>query len=176
MAPFIAALIKAGLPALAGAIAKQGKDWVEDKIGIDLPALDTPALTPEQQAQLRIAEVRNRDVLIEAAKEVAVAELADTANARALQTSTLQAKSGWLSENFIYILTSFWSFVTCAYLAAVTFWTIPEGNQRFADTILGFILGTAISSIFGYFYGTTRSSNAKDGVVSRLLDRLSSKE
>lgn len=176
MAPIVAALIKGGLTTIAGALAKHGKDWVEEKIGIDLPSLDTPELTPEQIAQLRIAEIKNRDSLLEAISAISTTEIQDAASARTMQTTALTQKAGWLSENFIYLLTGFWSLAASSYIAAITFWVIPADNTRFADTILGFVLGTAISSIFGYFYGTTRSSSAKDGVVSRLLDRLSSKE
>ena len=33
-----------------------------------------------------------------------------------------------------------------------------EANTRFADTIVGFILGTVVSTIIGYFYGSHNQS------------------
>lgn len=175
MAPLVAALIKGGLPILAKALVTHGKDWVEEKTGIDLPSMEEPELTAEQLGQLRVAELKHKDTLTEAIATITGAEIADVDSARKMQIAALQSKDSWLAANFIYVLTIFWSLASSIYIAWITFGKIPQENTRFADTILGFVLGTAISSIFGYFYGTSRSSSAKDGVVSRLLDRLSSK-
>jgi len=175
MAPLVAALIKGGLPILAKALVTHGKDWVEEKTGIDLPSMEEPELTAEQLGQLRVAELKHKDTLAQAITAITGAEIADVDSARKLQMAAMTGKESWLSAHFIYLLTVFWSLASVAYLGCVTFMDVPANNQRIVDTILGFLLGTAISSIFGYFYGTSRSSSAKDGVVSRLLDRLSTK-
>ena len=56
-----------------------------------------------------------------------------------------------------------------AYLAAITFAPIPPANVRFADTILGAILGTLISAPVGFYFGSSKSSQAKDQVLRDVL-------
>lgn len=177
MAPLIALLLKAGLPTLGKAILEKGKEWVEEKTGLDIPDLQTAELSPEQLTILREAEAKNKDTLTQAIASITTAEIGDIDSARKLQIAAIQhGPESWLAVNFVYLLASFWSIASCAYITFITFGNIPKGNERFADTILGFVLGTAIASIFSYFFGTTRSSGAKDGVVARLLDKLSSKD
>lgn len=56
-----------------------------------------------------------------------------------------------------------------AYVAAITFMPIPKENARFADTVLGFILGTVLATPISFFYGSTKSSQAKDKALQELL-------
>lgn len=57
------------------------------------------------------------------------------------------------------------------FLIAVTFFTIPVESVRFADTILGFLLGTAIASVFNFMVGSTRGSDAKNKTISELAKK-----
>lgn len=173
MIPLIAAMLQAGLPAIANAVMEKGKDWVEAKTGITLPDDATEKLTPEQIASMRVAEIRHRDVLASAVKDITIEEIRDGDAARQFQVNVLEKGEGWFAKNFIYLMTSFWCITTATYIGFITFGTVPEKNQRFADTILGFLLGTAIAAIFNFFYGSSKSSASKDGTVARLLDRLS---
>ena len=77
MAPLVAALIKGGLPILAKALVTHGKDWVEEKTGIDRPSMEEPELTAEQLGQLRVAELKHKDTLTEAIATITGAEIAD---------------------------------------------------------------------------------------------------
>jgi len=54
------------------------------------------------------------------------------------------------------VLAYFWSMFSAAYLVAITFHAIPPTNVRFADTILGFILGTLIATIVGWYFGAAK--------------------
>ena len=45
---------------------------------------------------------------------------------------------------------------------------IPKENINTVNVILGFLLGTAISSIFSFFLGTSRSSQSKDATIQTL--------
>lgn len=55
-----------------------------------------------------------------------------------------------------------WSVASIVYIGAISFMTIPPDNVRFVDTILGFILGTIISTIFNFWLGSSLGSKTKD--------------
>ena len=56
-----------------------------------------------------------------------------------------------------------------AYVAAITFLPLPKDNARFADTVLGFILGTVMATPIAFFYGSSKNSQAKDATIQTLL-------
>lgn len=56
-----------------------------------------------------------------------------------------------------------------AYVAAVTFMAVPTSNVRFADTALGFIMGTILASPIGFFYGTSKSAQAAQQTIRDML-------
>lgn len=58
------------------------------------------------------------------------------------------------------------------YLAAITFIPIPEANIRFADTILGFIIGTLVAAPIAFFYGSSKGSQAKDEALRGMLPEV----
>ena len=41
------------------------------------------------------------------------------------------------------------------YFFVITLIPIPEQSTRIADTILGFLMGTAITTIIGYYFGAS---------------------
>ena len=98
--------------------------------------------------------LKNEKELVELANE-------DRADARKMQASALK-QSDILSKRFIYYLATFWSVAAIAYLFAITFGTIPKEAVRFADTSLGFLMGTVVSSIMGFFFGTSASENERN--------------
>jgi hypothetical protein len=59
--------------------------------------------------------------------------------------------------------------MACIYIGFITFGEIPERNIRFADTILGFILGTVIATILQFFFGTSQGSRNKDETLAAAL-------
>lgn len=95
------------------------------------------------------------------------AYLADTQNARHMQEVALQQED-LFSKRFIYFFSGTWSLFAMGFFIAVTFAEIPEKNIRIVDTILGFLLGTAIAAIFNFFLGTTHSSRKKDDTIQSL--------
>jgi hypothetical protein len=69
---------------------------------------------------------------------------------------------------FIPVFACAWSLFFMLYVSVVTFGVIPTANVRFADTILGFLLGTGASTILTYFFGSSASSKAKDDAIKDL--------
>lgn len=109
--------------------------------------------------------------LVEIDLETIKANLADTENARALQVAAL-AQDDQFSKRFIYYAaTGILSFVGL-FIALATFVPIPQANVRFVDTALGFLLGTAASTVIQFFFGSSQQSKQKDSTVAGLLHSL----
>jgi hypothetical protein len=157
MAPFIAGvvsmLIQNNLPKVAQAVVDKGMEYVEEKTGIKLE----PNMSAEKIAELRVSAIKHEEFRIEQDNK-------NTANARDLQKVALQ-QDDLFSKRFLYYLTSFWSAITALYIGFITFGTIPPDNIRFADTILGFLLGTVIATIMNYFLGSSKGSADKNDLL-----------
>ena len=151
LAPILATLAANGLGIVADAVTKKGKEFVEEKLGIEL----TPDPTPEMVQDWKIASMAHE-------KELIAMAYGDTANARNMQIEALR-QNDTFSKRFIYIFATFWSIFAAGYIAFITFGTIPVDNQRFADTILGFLLGTVVATILQFFFGSSMGSKKKDG-------------
>ncbi len=52
--------------------------------------------------------------------------------------------------------------VCFAYFFCVTFVDIPEDGKRYADLILGFLIGTAFASVINFYWGSSEGSKSKD--------------
>jgi hypothetical protein len=150
LAPLLATLASNGLGMLADAVTKKGKDFVEEKLGIDL----TQDPSPETLANWKVAAQQHEKELLQMA-------YGDVANARNMQVEALR-QDDLFSKRFIYIFATFWSIFAAGYIGFITFGTIPPDNQRFADTILGFLLGTVVATILQFFFGSSMGSKEKD--------------
>ncbi len=95
------------------------------------------------------------------------AYLADTDSARKMQVAALQ-QDDLFSKRFVYYFSIVWSLFAMAFMAAVTLMDIPDKNASTVSTILGFLLGTAVASIFNFFLGTSKSSQTKDTTIQTL--------
>ena len=150
LAPILATLAANGLGMVADAVTKKGKEFVEDKLGIEL----TPDPSPEAVENWKNAAREHERELLQMA-------YGDVANARNMQVEALRQED-LFSKRFIYIFAAFWSIFAAGYIGFITFGHIPEDNQRFADTILGFLLGTVVATILQFFFGSSMGSKEKD--------------
>jgi hypothetical protein len=170
----LAPLLAQGLQLIGNAALTFGKGWVKDKTGVDL---DKPTLTSEDYVKLQQYQMQHEEELIKLQQEdnkldaeVMRMHLQDVQSARTMQVAAL-TQEDLFSKRFIYYFAIGWSIVTATYLGFITFGSIPEENIRFADTILGFILGTLVSTIINFFYGTSFSSKNKTEAFKELLMR-----
>ncbi len=158
VASVVSGLIANGMPKVADAVVEKGIDYVQDKLGI--------ALKPE--SQLTPADIQR---LQEAANkhEEFMAELDEKSRIRAsdMQIHAMDSQDRFV-RRFIYYFAWFWSFVSIIYFFAVTFITIPPSGQNTANTILGFLLGTAVSAILQFFYGSSKSSQDKTAAITAM--------
>jgi hypothetical protein len=150
LAPLLATLASNGLGMVADAVTKKGKEFVEEKLGIDL----TQDPSPDTVASWKLAAQQHERELLQMA-------YGDTANARNMQVEALR-QDDLFAKRFIYVFATFWSIFAASYIGFITFGTIPEENQRFADTILGFLLGTVVATILQFFFGSSMGSKEKD--------------
>lgn len=172
----------------AAAIAKLTglSSWIGKKLGGDkgeqvadsvvgIAQQFTGATTPEQaieiitQNQQMANDLKLR--ILENGEELERMAYADTENARAMQIAALGQEDKF-SKRFVYYFAAAVTLFAFTYISCITFGTIPSENVRFADTSLGFLLGSVLATIFGFFYGSTRGSNEKTNVVAALASKI----
>ncbi|GAA4652381.1 hypothetical protein GCM10023116_46650 [Kistimonas scapharcae] len=130
------------------AVAEHVVDIAETITGESDPGKISQRLEQQNslKAQLRLALLQQRTELERLAVE-------DRNSAREMQKAAL-AQGDTRSKRFIYNFAWFWSVVASAFIFIAVMYPIPESNQRFADTVLGFVLGTIIATILQFFYGS----------------------
>jgi hypothetical protein len=154
----LAALAGLGIDFVKDLITDNGEDLVKEGIkkvtGIDLNK--KKELTTEDVMKIKEAEFKLKQLDFEELK----LEKEDRSDARNMQVSALNQEDTF-SKRFVYYYASFITFVSFAYIFFITFGSIPEANVRFADTILGFLLGVGLSNIIVYFFGSSKGSKDK---------------
>ena len=139
--------------AVAGPLGGLAVSAIAGKLGVtDTVEAVTQAIAGDPDAALKLAQI---DL------ETLKTQHANTENARAMQVAALQ-QSDVFSKRFTMYLTMFWSLAAVVYIGFITFSIIPETNVRFADTILGFILGTVIATMLNFWFGSSIGSKEKD--------------
>lgn len=159
IAGIVSTLIQNNLPKVAQAVVDKGLDYVQEKTGVELK----PDMTPGEVNALREAAQKHEEFMIEQANK-------NTADARAMQVAALN-QSDLFSKRFVMYLAMFWSVTAVLYIFLITFTTIPDLNVRFADTILGFLLGTVVATILNFFLGSSAGSKEKtEALAAELKD------
>jgi len=175
---FLVPILAQGLNLVANAALVKGKQWVKEKTGVDLEegnlsSEDFLKLKQfELDHELELTKLQQEDNKLEV--EIEKAYLADVASARTMQVAALQQEDKF-SKRFIYYFAIFWAVIVSLYIYGITFENIPEENVRFADTILGFILGTVVAQIVAFFYGSSRSSQRKDEFIGGVIKNVTGK-
>jgi len=157
LAGIVSSLIQNNLPKVAQAVMNKGLDYVQEKTGIELK----PDMSAEEVKALREAAQKHEEFKIEQANK-------NTADARAMQVAALQQDDKF-AKRYVMYLATFWSVTAVVYIFLITFTFIPEMNVRFADTILGFLLGTVVATILNFFLGSSASSKEKTEVLAAEL-------
>jgi hypothetical protein len=139
--------------AVAGPLGGLAVSAIARRLGVeDTVEAVTQAIAGDPDAALKLAQIDLETIRV---------QHANTENARAMQVAAL-AQSDVFSKRFTMYLTGFWSLCAAVYIGFITFSVIPESNVRFADTILGFILGTVIATMLNFWFGSSIGSKEKD--------------
>jgi hypothetical protein len=152
IASIVSGLISNGLPKVADAVMEKGVDYVQDKLGVELKP--EGQMNPEDVSRLKEAAMKHEEFMAEM-------DLKNMEGARNMQLQAMQSDDP-LVRRFVYFFISFWSVLSAVYIGCITFADIPEDNVRFADTILGFVLGTMVASMFQFLLGSSLGSRNKD--------------
>ena len=161
MFPIVGMLAEAGASLVSNFVEKgkdEAVDFIKEQTGINLRVDDD------------MGSVRKVEQWAKDNKELLNMKLKDIQNARHMQEIALQQEDKF-SKRFIYYFALFWSIVAGSYIMLITFMEIPQQNQRFADTILGFLMGTIISGIITFFYGSSIGSKEKTDLLSKKQDK-----
>jgi hypothetical protein len=148
----VSGLIERGLPKVADAVMEKGVEAVEAKLGVKLKPEDQ--MTDEDTKSLQEAAMKHEEFMAEI-------DLKNMEGARDMQLAAMQSDDP-LVRRFVYYFIAFWSVLSSIYIGAITFGQIPENNVRFADTILGFVLGTMVAAMFQFLLGSSLGSRKKD--------------
>lgn len=133
------------------------KKGIKAVTGIDL---ESKELTSKDKQKIMDSQIEIMKIDFEKLK----LEFDNTNSARDMQKVALQ-QDDTFSKRYVYYLATFWSLVAVGYIFLITFLTIPEANVRFADTTLGFLLGTIVATIINYFFGSSKSSSDKNQLL-----------
>ena len=153
-----------GISFLTDLIGKYGEPLItkgiEKVTGIDVTKKE---LTQEEKQKIIDSQIEIMKIDFEKLK----LEYENVNNARDMQKQAL-SQDDIFSKRYVYYLATFWSFVAFTYIFLITFLTIPADNIRFADTVLGFLLGTVIATILNFFFGSSKGSSDKQEIINKI--------
>tara|TARA_R110000772_G_scaffold37589_3_gene89188 strand:- start:322 stop:816 length:495 start_codon:yes stop_codon:yes gene_type:complete len=98
------------------------------------------------------------------ALEILKIDMADLADARDLQKVAL-SQDDLFSKRFIYYLTIGVFGFSALIVLLLFFVKIPDQNRDVINFILGVVVGTGLTGIFNYFYGSSQGSKDKMNLI-----------
>ncbi len=152
LASIVSGLISNGLPKVADAVMEKGVDYVQEKLGVELKP--EGQMSKDDVSKLKEAAMKHEEFMAEI-------DLKNMEGARNMQLKAMDSEDP-LVRRFVYFFIAFWSILSAVYIGCITFADIPDDNVRFADTILGFVLGTMVASMFQFLLGSSLGSRNKD--------------
>jgi uncharacterized membrane protein len=135
-----------------GKAANMAVDAIADKLGVERNEKsieDHLRAHPEEMVKLEQLNV-----------EKLALEIQDRENAREMQREAMKSDDPWV-RRFVYLFAWFWAVTSVGYFFAVTFLDVPKTGEQFANFILGFLTGTAVATIIGFFYGGASKGDDK---------------
>ena len=151
LAPILSKLAEKGFNLLSSAIQAKGKDFIEEKLGVNL---ESSIESEEGILKLRQLEIEHEEFLLGLVVKEKELQLADVNKARELGIE-LSKSQYWLPANVMPILALF----TVAMSFVVLF-----TSQNVEDKMAAVSMGTII---LGYFFGSSVGSKQKQEMMER---------
>lgn len=148
MTPFVKDLLANGLSLLGNAVMTKGKDYVEQKLGVELPPEGQP-LPPEKLVELRNVEFEHEEALQQMAIRRAEIELeGEKAEAGAISDRwrTDMSSDSWLSKNIRPVV--------LAYLTGVISMMAFASQWLKVENAWIELLGTAYVTVIVAYFGS----------------------
>ena len=174
MLPIVTALLGKGLNLVANAVMAKGKDWVENKLGVELK----PDMTSEDYAKLQIATMQHEEELLKLKLEDNKLDLqeldmrlkdTDSARKREAEIATSE-KAPLLNKVVTPVLALGVTALTFILFGILLFDDSPVEPSR--KDILVYVLGalTAISTqVISYYFGSSIGSKEKSAQLDKVL-------
>ena len=157
LAPILATLAANGLGIVADAVTKKGKEFVEDKLGIEL----TPDPSPEAlQNWKQAAQEHERELL--------AMVYGDMANARQREADIASSEAAPTLNKIVTPVLALGIIGLSFTLFAVLIFVDVEANSK---DILIYILGVlsaAVTQILSYYFGSSMGSKVKEDKLNQL--------
>lgn len=174
MTPIIAGLLGKGLNLVANAVMAKGKDWVENKLGVELK----PDMTSEDYAKVQVAAMQHEAELLKIKLEEnkldlqeLEARLKDTDSARKREADIATSEKAPLLNKIVTPLLALGvTALTFVLFGFLMFDTSPVEPSR--KDILVYVLGalTAISTqVISYYFGSSVGSKEKSAQLDKVL-------
>jgi hypothetical protein len=129
---------------LMGTAKEKVVEAIAEKLGVETKEESIEhhlSAHPEEMVKLEQLDVQKLELALE-----------NTKDAREMQEKAMQHKDPVISR-FVYLFAWFWAISSVIYFFMVTFFEVPKTGEAFANFILGFLTGTAVATIIGFFYG-----------------------
>ena len=174
MIPVVGALLGQGLNLVANAVMAKGKDWVENKLGVELK----PDMTSEDYSKLQIAQMQHEEELLKLKLEDNKLDLqelelrlkdTDSARNREVEIATSE-KAPLINKIVTPVLALGVTAITFVLFGILMFDRSPVEPSR--KDILVYVLGalTAISTqVISYYFGSSVGSKDKSAQLDKVL-------
>jgi VIT1/CCC1 family predicted Fe2+/Mn2+ transporter len=142
--------------------------------GVGGPLLKVVGSLTGLESITNIASMINSDEAMSAEqKDIALSLLEmdydDLKQAREMQIKiATSVNSTKLAKNFIYYLTTGVFVFSVVVVLLLFFVSIPKENKDVVNFILGVIVGTGLTGVFNYFFGSSKGSKDKDDLLTAL--------
>ena len=174
MIPIVGALLGQGLNLVANAVMAKGKDWVENKLGVELK----PDMTSEDYSKLQIAQMQHEEELLKLKLEDNKLDLqeldlrlkdTDSARKREVEIATSE-KAPLINKIVTPVLALGVTAITFVLFGFLMFDSSPVEPSR--KDVLVYVLGalTAISTqVISYYFGSSVGSKHKSAQLDKVL-------
>ena len=154
---------------------KPAADAASTLIGSVTTMIDEVVTNKEERETLKLAaqkQVQDYTVRIEELAQTSEKMfLEDKQSARDMQKAAL-AQGDLFSKRFVYYLAIFWSVAGSAYIFAAPYLMKNEGGKEIVTTTLGFLLGTIVSTVINFYFGSSKGSSDKQDVINTLTNNI----